>query len=53
MNEKELEERKIELQLFNSIMNWEHENKRTKEFNDRQMQDRIKKLIQNLVVADK
>ena len=51
MDENEMEKRKIELYLFKQIMSWEHENKRTKECNDRKMQDRIKKLIQGKVLA--
>ncbi|MBO4516438.1 hypothetical protein J5751_03245 [bacterium] len=47
------DERMIELKLFNQIMKWEHENKHSKEYTDRQMQERIKKLIQNQIQLDK
>ena len=43
------EERLIELKLFNQIMKWEHENKNSKEYTDKQMQERIKKLIQTQI----
>lgn len=43
------EERILELKLFNQIMKWEHENKYSKEYTDKQMQERIKKLIQTQV----
>ncbi len=43
------EERIQELKLFNQIMKWEHENKNSKEYTDKQMQERIKKLIQNTI----
>ena len=50
--EKTVNERMIELQLFDTIMRWEHDNKYTKEFSDKQMQDRIKKLIQTKIQVD-
>lgn len=48
MNEQNNENERItELKLFNTIMHWEHDNKYTKQYTDKQMQDRIKKLIQS------
>ncbi len=47
-----LEERKQELKLFNQIMKWEHENKYSKEYTDKQMQERIKKLIQTQIQVE-
>lgn len=49
---KQENERVIELQLFDTIMRWEHDNKYTKEFSDKQMQDRIKKLIQTKIQVE-
>lgn len=43
------DDRMIELKLFNQIMKWEHENKYSKEYTDKQMQERIKKLIQTQI----
>ena len=42
-------ERLVYLKLFNKIVELEHENKWTKRMSDKQMQDKIKKLIQTLV----
>lgn len=47
-----LEDRKQELKLFNQIMKWEHENKYSKEYTDKQMQERIKKLIQTQIQVE-
>lgn len=46
------DERMTYLKLFNAILRWEHENKRTKEKSDKQMQDKIKKQIQTMVKSD-
>ena len=50
--EKTVNERMVGLQLVDTIMRWEHDNKCTKEFSDKQMQDRIKKLIQTKMKVD-
>ena len=57
MNENEEKEkisdkRMIYLKLFNMIMRWEHENKHSKRYSDKQMQDRIKKQIQMYVKSE-
>lgn len=46
------DDRMIELKLFNQIMKWEHENKHSKEYTDKQMQERIKKLIQTQIQVE-
>lgn len=52
MNEEESNVNLVELQLFNQIMRWEYDNKNTHQFTDKEMQDRIKKLIQSKVSCD-
>ncbi len=55
MSDENLEvskERLVYLKLFNKIVELEHENKWTKRLSDKQMQDKIKKLIQTLVSID-
>lgn len=48
-DEKISESRKTELKLFQTIFEWERINNHSKEFTDKEMQDRIKKQIQTLV----
>ena len=50
-NEKISEERMIYLKLFDKIMRLEHKNTRTKDDSDKVMQEKIKKLIQSMVIV--
>lgn len=53
MSENEIsQETKAHLTLFKKIMEIEHENKRRKQFSEKEMQDKIKKLIQTYIHSD-
>ena len=53
MSENEIsQEKEAHLILFKKIMEIEHENKRRKQFSEKEMQDKIKKLIQTYIHSD-
>lgn len=46
------QEQKVHLLLFKKIMEIEHENKRRKLYSEKEMQDKIKKLIQTYICSN-